>query len=167
MDDSEVQSSLFTARLAYYSFLKTKAVCSSGTSTRLHGLTSQKMMMNTLTNRRSLLKMQITISTGRCSAADLSSWYTVCVCVCVCVCILYIYIWLCSPLLDLDRYFSFLIFYTVSRTPWTGDQPVARSLPAHRTAHKHRHPCLEWDSNPRSQCSSGRRRRGHCDALAT
>jgi hypothetical protein len=37
-------------------------------------------------------------------------------------------------LLALGRFFSFLIFYTVSRTPWTGDQPVARPLPAHRTA---------------------------------
>jgi hypothetical protein len=32
----------------------------------------------------------------------------------------------------------------------------------------HRHECLEWDSNPRSQCSSGRdnsylRHRGYCD----
>jgi hypothetical protein len=26
------------------------------------------------------------------------------------------------------------LFYTVGRTPWTGDQPVARPLPAHRTA---------------------------------
>jgi hypothetical protein len=32
------------------------------------------------------------------------------------------------------RIFSFLIFYTVGRTPWTGDQPVARPLPAHRIA---------------------------------
>jgi hypothetical protein len=29
--------------------------------------------------------------------------------------------------------FSFLILYTVSRTPWTGDQTVARPLPVHRT----------------------------------
>jgi hypothetical protein len=36
-------------------------------------------------------------------------------------------------LLGLGRFFSFLIFYTVGRTPWTGDQPVARPLPAHRT----------------------------------
>jgi hypothetical protein len=28
--------------------------------------------------------------------------------------------------------------YTVGRTPWTGDQPVARTLHAHRTAYKHR-----------------------------
>jgi hypothetical protein len=32
--------------------------------------------------------------------------------------------------------FSFSIFYTVSRTPWTGDQPVARPLPAHKGQHK-------------------------------
>jgi hypothetical protein len=30
--------------------------------------------------------------------------------------------------------FSFLIFYRVSRTPWTEDQAAARPLPAHRTA---------------------------------
>jgi hypothetical protein len=36
--------------------------------------------------------------------------------------------------LDLGRFFSFLIFYTVGRAPWTGDQPVARQLPEHRTA---------------------------------
>jgi hypothetical protein len=36
-------------------------------------------------------------------------------------------------LLGLSRFFSFLIFYTVSRTPWTEDQPFARLLPAYRT----------------------------------
>jgi hypothetical protein len=39
-----------------------------------------------------------------------------------------------SPLLDIGRCFSFLIFYAVGRTPWTGDQPFARPLPAHGTA---------------------------------
>jgi hypothetical protein len=29
--------------------------------------------------------------------------------------------------------FSFLTLYTVGRTPWMGDQPVARPLPTHRT----------------------------------
>jgi hypothetical protein len=29
--------------------------------------------------------------------------------------------------------FSSLILYTVGRTPWTGDQPVARPLPIHKT----------------------------------
>jgi hypothetical protein len=39
-----------------------------------------------------------------------------------------------SPLLGLGRFFSFLIFYTVGRVPWTGDQPIARPLPAYRTS---------------------------------
>jgi hypothetical protein len=30
--------------------------------------------------------------------------------------------------------YQFLDFYTVGKTPWTGDQLVARPLPAHRTA---------------------------------
>jgi hypothetical protein len=45
-----------------------------------------------------------------------------------------IYLWLYSPLLDLGRFFSSLFFYTVGRTPWTGDEPVTRPLPTHRTA---------------------------------
>jgi hypothetical protein len=36
--------------------------------------------------------------------------------------------------LDLGHVFSFIILYTVGRTPWTGDQPVSRPLPTHRTA---------------------------------
>jgi hypothetical protein len=53
---------------------------------------------------------------------------------------------------------------TVGRTPWTGDQPVARPLPTNRI-NAHRHRCLEWDSNPRSQRSSERRqyRKVHCN----
>jgi hypothetical protein len=45
-----------------------------------------------------------------------------------------IYLWLYRPLLGLDCFFSFLIFYTVGRTSWTGDPLVARPLPTHRTA---------------------------------
>jgi hypothetical protein len=71
--------------------------------------------------------------------------------VCLSVCL-----WLCSPFLKPGRFFGFLIPYTVGRTPCTGDQPVARPLPAHRI-NAHRHPCLEWDSNPRPQRSSERR----------
>jgi hypothetical protein len=56
---------------------------------------------------------------------------------------------------------SVIIFYTEGRTPWTSDKPVARPLPIHRTIQTnkriHRHPRLEGDSNPRSQCSSERR----------
>jgi hypothetical protein len=44
-------------------------------------------------------------------------------------------IWFYSPL-DLGRFFSFLILYAVGRILWTGDQPVARPLPAHRTTQK-------------------------------
>jgi hypothetical protein len=39
-----------------------------------------------------------------------------------------------SHLLDFGRFIGFLIFYTVGGTPWMGDQPVARHLPACRTA---------------------------------
>jgi hypothetical protein len=52
--------------------------------------------------------------------------------------------------------------YTDGRTPWTSDQPLSRPLPKYRTTETQnkptrRHLCLELDSNPRSQCSSGRR----------
>jgi hypothetical protein len=43
------------------------------------------------------------------------------------------YLCLYSPLLGLGRFFSFLIFYTVGMTPWTGDLRVVRPLPAYRT----------------------------------
>jgi hypothetical protein len=45
----------------------------------------------------------------------------------------YIYLWLYSLLLDLGCFLNFLILYTVGGNPWTGDQPVARPLPIHRT----------------------------------
>jgi hypothetical protein len=38
-------------------------------------------------------------------------------------------------------------FYTICRTPWTGDQPVARPLPAHRTPqtqNKCTHTSMPW-----------------------
>jgi hypothetical protein len=43
---------------------------------------------------------------------------------------------------------QFLNLYTVGMTPWTGEQPAARPLPITNTE-EHRHPWLEWDSNPR------------------
>jgi hypothetical protein len=43
-------------------------------------------------------------------------------------------LWLYSPL-DFGPFFSSLILYTVGKTPWTGDQPVVRPLPTHRTTH--------------------------------
>jgi hypothetical protein len=58
---------------------------------------------------------------------SLTIYLSICLSLSVCL-------WLYSPLLNLGRFFSFLIFYTVCRTPWTEDQPVARLLPTHRTA---------------------------------
>jgi hypothetical protein len=46
--------------------------------------------------------------------------------------------WLYSPLLDPGRFFCFLILYTVGRTSWTGNLPIARPLPTHRTAQNKR-----------------------------
>jgi hypothetical protein len=71
-----------------------------------------------------------------------------------------IYLWLYSHLFDLGHFFSSLIVYTVGRNPWPGDQPVARPPPAQDNTNRinaHRHRCLKWDSNIRSQCLSGRR----------
>jgi hypothetical protein len=56
--------------------------------------------------------------------------------VCLSVCLSLrpsIYLWLYSSLLDLGRFFSLLILYTVGRTPWASDQLVVRPLPTHRT----------------------------------
>jgi hypothetical protein len=39
-----------------------------------------------------------------------------------------------QPFLGPSLLFRFVILYTVGRTPRTGDQPVARPLPVHRTA---------------------------------
>jgi hypothetical protein len=57
-----------------------------------------------------------------------------------------IYLWLYSPCGPWPL-FQFLNLYTVGRTPWRRDQPVARPLPAYRI-NTHRHPCLKWDSTP-------------------
>jgi hypothetical protein len=43
-----------------------------------------------------------------------------------------VYLWLYSPCGPWPL-FQFLNLHTVSRTPWTGDQPVARLLPTHKT----------------------------------
>jgi hypothetical protein len=49
---------------------------------------------------------------------------------------IYVYIYMSTavqPFVGFWPLFSFLNFYTVGRTPWTGDQPFARALPAPRT----------------------------------
>jgi hypothetical protein len=92
----------------------------------------------------------------------LPTYLSVClpVCLCVCLCVrpsirpsvrssIHLSIYGSGVLLlDLSRFFIFLILYKVGRTPWTGDQPVEN---------KHGHPCLEWRSNPRPQRLSERR----------
>jgi hypothetical protein len=47
------------------------------------------------------------------------------------------------------------IFYTDGRTPWTSD---IHSTTQSQNKRIHRHSCLEWDSNPRSQRPSERRK---------
>jgi hypothetical protein len=75
-----------------------------------------------------------------------------------------IYLWLYSPFLGLGCLFNFLISYTVGRTPWTADQPVAsRYLRTGQNKrrinpHRYRHPCIKWVSKPRYHCRSRRRR---------
>jgi hypothetical protein len=49
-----------------------------------------------------------------------------------------VYLWLYSSLLGLGLFQFIDLFYSVGRTPWTGDQSIARPLAAHRTAHKHK-----------------------------
>jgi hypothetical protein len=66
--------------------------------------------------------------------------------------LLLLFLWLYSPMLGLGCLFGFLILYTVDRTPWTGDQPVARPLPTQHNTHTYIHTFLKWDSNPRIQC---------------
>jgi hypothetical protein len=47
-----------------------------------------------------------------------------------------IYLWLYSPCGSWPL-FQFPNLYTIGRIPWTGDQPVARPLPTHRTTQTH------------------------------
>jgi hypothetical protein len=67
------------------------------------------------------------------------------------------------------------LFYTVGRTSWTGDQPVARQLPTHRvtqTQNKRTQTSMPLsgirthDPSVRAgEDSSCLRKRGHCDRL--
>jgi hypothetical protein len=45
----------------------------------------------------------------------------------------FIYLWLYGSLLNLGRFFHFVIIYTVGRTSWSRDQWFGRPLPTHRT----------------------------------
>jgi hypothetical protein len=78
-------------------------------------------------------------------------------------------LWLYNSFLGIGRFFSFLILYTAGRTPWRGDQSVARPLPTHRTdAHNTDIHALRGvrTHNPRFRAredSSCTRPRDHCD----
>jgi hypothetical protein len=78
-------------------------------------------------------------------------------------------LWLYGPLLGLVRFFSFLILYTVGRTPWTGDQPVAGLLPAHTGQQKHRinHTDIHASSEIRTHDPSVRANKVHALDRAT
>jgi hypothetical protein len=67
-----------------------------------------------------------------------------------------------AALVDLGRFCSFLIYTQSVRLLRRRISP-SQGRYLHTEQHKHRlnehiHTCLEWDSNPRPQCSSGRRR---------
>jgi hypothetical protein len=59
-------------------------------------------------------------------------------------------LWLYSPLLGLGRFSIFLILYS----QW--DSLNGGSARRKTSTYAHRSPCLEWNSNPRPQCFSGR-----------
>jgi hypothetical protein len=67
-----------------------------------------------------------------------------------------------TALVDLGRFFSFSIYTQSVGLLGRGISPSqGRYLCTEQHTHRinaHRQPCLEWDSKPRSQCSSGRRR---------
>jgi hypothetical protein len=69
-------------------------------------------------------------SVATSSSVSLSVYLSIYLSLCLCV---YLSIHGSTELVGLGRFFSFLIIYTVGRTPWTGDQNVARLLPVHTT----------------------------------
>jgi hypothetical protein len=65
-----------------------------------------------------------------CLPIDLSICLSIYISICLSV---YLSIYGSTAFVYLGRFFSFLILYTVGRTPCTEDQPVASPLPTHRT----------------------------------
>jgi hypothetical protein len=67
-----------------------------------------------------------------------------------------------TTLMELDHFFSFLSYAQSVEVLGRGISP-SEGRYLYTEQHKHwinagRHPCFEWDMNPRSQCSNGRRR---------
>jgi hypothetical protein len=74
---------------------------------------------------------------------------------------IYLSIYGSTALVDFHRFFTVLIYKSVGLFGRGISRSQRRNLFTEGHKHRmnaHRHPCLEWDSNPRSQCSSGRRR---------
>jgi hypothetical protein len=70
--------------------------------------------------------------------------------------------WDLLPHLEHRAEFPQFLDQGVCRTPWTGDQLVARPLPVHKLRETHTYTntkcaCPEWDSNPWSRLPSERR----------
>jgi hypothetical protein len=68
---------------------------------------------------------------------------------------IYIYLWLYSPLLGLGGFFSFLIFLRSRYDSLDGGSARRKAATCTQDStqiqNKHRHPSLDWDSNPRPQ----------------
>jgi hypothetical protein len=75
---------------------------------------------------------------------------------------IYLFIYRSTALVGLGSFFSFLIYTQLVGLLGPGINPSqGRYLHIEQHKHRinaHRHTCLEWDSNPRSQYSSERRR---------
>jgi hypothetical protein len=75
----------------------------------------------------------------------------------------FVHRWLYSPLLGPGLFFSFVIFFSHSVELLGRVVSPSQGRYLNTGQHKqnkrtHRHPCLQWDSHPRPQCSSERRR---------
>jgi hypothetical protein len=72
--------------------------------------------------------------------------------------------WSYAVLLQFRCLFYSLDLYTIGRAPWTSGRPtqgIYLNTGQHRhriNAYKNQHPCPKWDSNPRSQRPSKRRK---------
>jgi hypothetical protein len=71
-----------------------------------------------------------------------------------------IYLTMYSPFFGLGRFFSFLIYTQSAGLLGRGSARRKAATYTQNNTNRiraHRHPCLEWDSNPQSQCSRERR----------
>jgi hypothetical protein len=74
-------------------------------------------------------------------------------CLSVCICVLLSIYGSTALRWALAAFSLFLIFYTVGR----GSACRKATTYTQNNINSHKYSCLKWDSNPRSQCLSGRR----------